>query len=304
MALGIYEEEDIRAIAKSIRNNLNNDKKHTTEQMPIAIDEIQAYAYNRGHSDGWSDGWISGNNEGLEQGRNEGLEEGKAIGYAEGKTDGLAEGIEQGKQSQYDEFWDNLQNFGKKTTYAYFFRGTAFEFIRPKYKVKAGGNDGVPQLCFSCPNLKKIEAEYFDLSGLPNSASSQGLYYAFGSCPKLEEIEDIGIPPLKRCDYAFAWSNKLHTIAKIRPDENTAFANAFQGCSALMHIIVDGVIAKAVNFQDCTKLSHDSLMSIINALKDFSGTSTWNVITLGSDNIAKLTDDELLIMQQKQWEYG
>jgi hypothetical protein len=299
MALGIYEEEDIRAIANSIRNNLGDDTKYTTEQMPDAINVIQVYAYNSGHSEGWSDGWISGNNQGLEQGRTEGIEEGKAIGYEEGKTDGIAEG----KKSQYDEDWDNLQNFGNKNNYAYFFRSTAFEFIRPKHKVKAGGNDGVPQLCFSCSNLKKIEAEYFDLSGLPNSASSQGLYYAFGSCPKLEEIEDIGIPPLKRYDYAFAWSNNLHTIAKIRPDENTAFTNAFQGCRALMHIIVDGVIAKAVNFQDCTKLTHDSLMSIIDALKDFSGTSTWNTITLGADNLAKLTQEELDIMHLKQWEY-
>ena len=69
MALGIYEEEDIRAIAKSIRNNLGNDTKYTTEQMPDAINEMQVYAYNSGHNEG----------------------------YTEGKTDGLAEGIEQGK---------------------------------------------------------------------------------------------------------------------------------------------------------------------------------------------------------------
>jgi hypothetical protein len=45
-------------------------------------------------------------------------------------------------------------------------------------------------------------------------------------------------------------------------------------------------------------------MSVINALKDNSGTDTWNTITLGAENLAKLTEAELAIMTSKQWNYS
>jgi hypothetical protein len=53
-----------------------------------------------------------------------------------------------------------------------------------------------------------------------------------------------------------------------------------------------------------TKLTHDSLMSIINHLSDKSSDTsgtTWT-ITLGTENIAKLTDDEIAIAEAKGWE--
>lgn len=81
MALGIYEEEDIRAIAKVIRNNLGNDTKYTTEQMPAAINEMQVYAYNSGHSEGYDEG----KTDGVAEGKAEGLKEGKLALLRESK---------------------------------------------------------------------------------------------------------------------------------------------------------------------------------------------------------------------------
>ena len=69
----------------------------------------------------------------------------------------------------------------------------------------------------------------------------------------------------------------------------------------LENITFDGDIGNSINFSTCTKLNHDSLMSIINHLKDFSGTSTTKTCTLGSSNLAKLTDAEKAIATQKGW---
>ena len=55
-----------------------------------------------------------------------------------------------------------------------------------------------------------------------------------------------------------------------------------------------------------TKLSHDSLMSIINALKDYSAdtSGTTYTLTIGGTNIEKLTQDELDSIEEKGWEYA
>ena len=86
---------------------------------------------------------------------------------------------------------------------------------------------------------------------------------------------------------------------------------AFTECKALENVTFYGTIAKSIydntssvlNFQWSPKLTHDSLMSIINALKDYSGTDTWKTITFGSVNLAKLSATELEIMDKKQWNY-
>ena len=63
-----------------------------------------------------------------------------------------------------------------------------------------------------------------------------------------------------------------------------------------------GVIANnKLDFSTCVNLTHDSLMSIINILKDFSDTGETRHITFGEVNLAKLTDAEKAIATQKGW---
>ena len=48
----------------------------------------------------------------------------------------------------------------------------------------------------------------------------------------------------------------------------------------------------------CNKLTHDSIMVIINGLQTVTTTQT---LTLGSTNLAKLTDEEKKIATDKGW---
>ena len=75
----------------------------------------------------------------------------------------------------------------------------------------------------------------------------------------------------------------------------------FGDTSGLENITIGGEICSDISFSGNTKLTHDSLMSIINHLKDFSGTTTTNTCTLGSRNLAKLTDAEKAIATEKGW---
>ena len=93
------------------------------------------------------------------------------------------------------------------------------------------------------------------------------------------------------------------TIPKFIISEKCGEFNAtFQSCDDLVTLIIEGTIAgTGFDVSDCTKLSHDSLISIVNALKDFSGDTGTHTCTLGTTNLAKLTDAEKAIATEKGW---
>lgn len=301
MPIGIYEKDDVDAVANTIRNNLGNDTKYTVKQMPSAIDEIQVHAYNSGHSEGYGEG----RNEGYSMGRADGITEGKQIGYAEGKTDGITEGIEQGKKSQYDEFWDNYQDNGNRFSYYYAFAGFGWndDSFNPKYNI-------IPKysgiFCFIYSKITDI-AESLKKCGVVLDTTLCTDFSAFFAYSKTKTVPLLNVAAAtSTLINLFNDCLDLITIEKLIVSENVRYhSSTFNRCAALENLTIEGTIGQNdFNVQWSTKLSHESLMSIINALRDNSGTDTWNTITLGPDNIAKLTQDERDIMEQKQWEYS
>ena len=72
--------------------------------------------------------------------------------------------------------------------------------------------------------------------------------------------------------YTFANDVKLHTIECIYPDADTIFNHAFDYCSGLIYLRVQGVIGQSgFDVKRSTKLSKESHISIVNA---FSTTAT------------------------------
>ena len=205
-----------------------------------------------------------------------------------------------GKAAGTDAFWDVVQDNGNRTMYNHAFSCWGHEYIRPKYKLVASYvNDA--NTIFAHAKVKKVEAAYFDFSQKPTGTNNNSGYnYTFYNCTELEEIEDIGLVPQYTYVYTFANCAKLRKIAKIGVDENTRFSNAFQGCYELRDLVVDGVIGQnGFSVINSTKLTHDSLMSIINCLETKTS-GTWTV-TLGATNLAKLTDAEKAIATQRGW---
>lgn len=94
------------------------------------------------------------------------------------------------------------------------------------------------------------------------------------------------------------------TIAGINLSNGLYLNYMFVGCKALENITFNGVIKKTgLDLSPCTKLTHDSLMSAINALYDWASegsTSTYK-LTLGYNNLNNLTDAEKAIATQRGW---
>ena len=184
--------------------------------------------------------------------------------------------FEAGQKSEYDRFWDAYQDNGERTNYEYAFGGAGWtqDLFNPKYsflKVRS------PYMMFMSSKIETIPAIEFD---------SRATY------------SDI-----------FKNATLLKTIEKLTFSDiiGATFNRVFQSCTSLENLTIGGEIAQnGFDVSWSTKLTHDSLMSIINALADKSEDTSGTIwtVTLGETNIAKLTDEEINIATQKGWVLG
>lgn len=178
---------------------------------------------------------------------------------------------EKGIDDGVKAMWGAVTNKGERTYYASAFQyWGSIEYIRPQYKIKPVGS--AQSLCYYCTKLKKVESDYFDLSGSTNQGT------IFARCSNLEEVEDIKLP---KGDYnqAFIYCEKLKKIALITVDENTKFNSSFGLCSSLEYIRFDGVVGQNISFKDSPLLTDASLENIAEHLKEFSSPNS-AVLTL------------------------
>lgn len=231
-------------------------------------------------------------------GYNKGQAEG---GDTQGAYDqGVADGIEQGKQSEYDAFWDNYQDYGNRTEYSIYkgaFGGSVWTdaLFKPKYPFKPTN----AQMMFRATGITDLTRDDIAL----DFSNCDNMNTTFAYLTHSIKLPLIDMSSATNCVSCF--SDYKDAALSLISSEKTVFANnSFSSNSRLTNLTIYGVIGKnGFNVQWSTKLTHESLMSIINALQDKSGdtTGTTWTLTLGSENIAKLTADEQKIAEQKGW---
>lgn len=77
-----------------------------------------------------------------------------------------------------------------------------------------------------------------------------------------------------------------------------SLANCFYNCSALKTITGNPNFKVSLSLSTCTKLTHDSIMVVINGLQTVTETQK---LTLGTENLAKLTEADKKIATDKGW---
>ena len=144
------------------------------------------------------------------------------------------------------------------------------------------------------------------LNSAPALDTSNGtnFSYMFGDCFAIKTAPALDTSNGTNFSSMFAYDSIITTIPQLnltKATSSSSLSNMFISCSALADLNIVGTInATGLNVQ-YSPLSHDSLMSIINALADKTGVSgTWKV-TLGATNLAKLTTDEIAIAEGKGW---
>lgn len=187
----------------------------------------------------------------------------------------IPEVYEAGKKAEYDAFWDNCQDYGKRNDYQYSFANNGWndENFKPKYDMvlKAGyGGTSMFNMC-QVTNI----AEALEKQGVTLDTSKCGYMTSMFASSKTIRIPELNLTSAHTfangAGYLFN-ASKVETIDKLIVTELLEYPNAFNSCSNLKNIVFDGVIGKSINFQ-WSPLSVASMKSIISCLKNLKGTS-------------------------------
>ena len=170
---------------------------------------------------------------------------------------------------------------------------------------------------YICNNSVTIDISNFDMS------NSKSMAYMFYTNSNLETIiiDRFNTPKVTSLSYAFVNCGKLKSIPNIDCSSVNIIANAFNSDKELTTLGALENLGKAytnkttnytnytLNLSAATKLTHDSLMNVINGLYDLNlsyniaggGTLYTQTINLGATNKAKMTAEELAICTSKGW---
>ena len=133
---------------------------------------------------------------------------------------------------------------------------------------------------------------------IPDSVTNIGSY-AFCNCNSLVSVT---IPDSVTSLQANTFINCNNLTTVIIPSSVTRVAiTTFSGCSNLTNVILgDGFNANSLDLSVSTLYSVDTLVAILNALADRTGQTAYT-LTLGSTNLAKLSNEQIAIATQRNW---
>lgn len=171
-------------------------------------------------------------------------------------------------------------------------------------------NDLVAKLKYSdTANGKNFSNMFYACSSLttiPQLDTSNGTNFGamFNGCSALTSILQLSTSNGTNFNGMFSACTALTTISLLNMSSmsGTSCINMFYNCTALENVTFEETIPVRGNitvFSTCPNLTVESLMSFINALTNMSDTATYT-ITIGSTNLAKLTEEQIQIATDKR----
>lgn len=208
-----------------------------------------------------------------------------------------------GKRAEYDAFWDAVQENGSRTNYQLAFSGCLWrnETFKPKYDMRPNNAERM----FHTTNIGGDLVEILENLGVViDTSKSTILNQMFSYASKITHVGVIHTEKAPTLVMMFYATDSLVTVDKLilKDDGSQNLDNAFFNAKELKNITIEGKIGhSSLSLGTAPKLTHESLLSFINALYDFSATGGTHTATFGATNLAKLTDAEKAIATQKGW---
>lgn len=193
---------------------------------------------------------------------------------------------------EYDRFWDNYQEFGRRTVYvdAFYGQGWTDKTFKPKYLIKPIGDS---KRIFMTTYVSEINETVVDLT------EATILSDAFYGSPRIKKVS-ISIPEATLLSYTFYSCLELEevNIFDIRKDCNTSYC--LGSCHKLKKVNLTGVIGDNFQVHQSAKLENESVQNIIDCLADLTG-ETSKTLSLHADVKAKLTEEQIATITSKNW---
>lgn len=208
---------------------------------------------------------------------------------------------EVGKQDMNEAWWKVHTEDDTRTAYDYGFCRMDFTYVggfNPPVKICPQGN--ASYMFHRAKGIKEITSEQLDTSLCTNFTQM------FGHIPNAEtiSIEKIDTTSASAINSIFIECSGVRNVGKfiLKEDGSQTFNEyAFNSAYGLTSITFEGVIGNNIAFTHCDDLTRESILSIFNALKDYSNTGTTYTIKFHSVAKARLTDADKAIATQKGW---
>ena len=140
-----------------------------------------------------------------------------------------------------------------------------------------------------CTNLT-----YAPLLNTAKVTSMRGMFYG---CNKLISVPSYDTSNVKDMNSTFSMCSKLTTIPNLDVSNVTTFNSAFSLCSSLKSILMHGMKV-SFDISPSARFEKSDLVTILNNL---AVVTTNQTLKMGSNNLAKLTDEEKAIATNKGW---
>lgn len=234
----------------------------------------------------------------------DGYDKGYADGYDTGYGKGIELGVMDGEDAEYNRLWDSLQENGNRTAYNGAF-GSVWndENFKPKYDIKPQNANHI----FRYSGIVDLKGD-LEKAGVTLDFSNVS-YGQFVQMFETSKVENVGVIDTRSSagfsiNYMFYGATKLKYIEKwiLTDDGKQKFGerDTFGSCGQLEEIRLEGALGCSLSFSSCSKLSSDSVQSIIDHLKDLTG-ATAQTLTFQAAVGGKLTDAQKAAITAKNW---
>ena len=140
-----------------------------------------------------------------------------------------------------------------------------------------------------CSKLKEFPAL--------NLSMGTEFYYTWSNCSSLTSFPQMDLHNGTNFGYAWNGCSSLTTFPVLDLSSSTSFLNAWNGCSSLTNLGGFGAIKQSISLSNSPKLTVESIMNVITQ----AATVTGKTMKFGSDNLAKLTDEQKAVATSKGW---
>ena len=199
----------------------------------------------------------------------------------------------------YDFFWDNFQQNGERSAYAYAFAnnsGWNDTIFKPKYKFFTSDRYSFQYMFQNHKGITKITPDFFDLD---KSVNYYGVYMFFGANIKTIEYD------LRKC------TSVGHMFRQCKSEEiklhnlnsgHNINDNFMRECATVVRLRwVDSIASQNLDVSSATLLDAESIRQTISILSDSGSGKTVSFSTLAVDNAFETAEGLADGSESEEW---